>query len=49
MKVYILQDYACVIMGVFESKKDAQANLRDGWYVTAYEVKPKSNNKTTNK
>lgn len=45
MKVYIVQGYAAIIMGVYESKKEAQANLQDGWYVTAYEVKKRSNNK----
>ena len=43
MKVYIVQDYANVIMGVYESKKEAVRNLHNGFFVTEYEtIKPKN-------
>jgi len=44
MKVYIVQDYANVIMGVY-SKKSLADKVRDvfgsGYYTTCYEVKDK--------
>ena len=46
MKVYIVQDYACVIMGVFATRREANKHLQDGWYVTKYEVQqPKTQQK----
>ena len=50
MKVYIVQDYANVIMGVYSKRKDAN-KVRDylgaGHFVTEYEVKTTiENNKT---
>lgn len=39
MKVFVVQDYACVVMGVFATRQSANKNLREGWYVTEYEVK----------
>lgn len=36
--VYIVQDYANVIMAVKRNKKDAIAILREGWFWTRYEI-----------
>lgn len=47
MKVYIVQDYANVIMGVYSRRKDAN-KVRDyldaGHFVTEYEVKESIDN-----
>lgn len=47
MKVYIVQDYANVIMGVYSKRKDAN-KVRDylgaGHFVTEYEVKTEISN-----
>jgi len=47
MKVYIVQDYANVIMGVYAHRKDAN-KVRDylgaGHFVTEYEVKTEISN-----
>lgn len=47
MKVYVVQDYACVIMGVYASRKLANKvrdYLGEGHFVTEYEVKTEINN-----
>lgn len=36
--VYIVQDYANVIMAVKRTKKAALAILQDGWFWTRYEI-----------
>jgi len=46
-KVYVVQDYANVIMGVYSNRKDAN-KVRDylgaGHFVTEYEVKTEISN-----